>query len=115
MITDSNKDRIVEVNPYDHLVWSYVTNTQVGGNPSPLPSQAIRLANGETLIGDPFNHRVIAVDRIGQVVREYGASGTAGAGADSARRALNAHYDAKQVGDFTGLTWSDSLHLVPKH
>ena len=115
LITDSNNDRIVEVNPYDQVVWSYLTNTQVGDNPSPSPSRAVRLANGETLISDQFNHRVIAVDRIGQIVRKYDASGTAGSGADSVRRALNAPYDAKQIGDYTGLTWSDSLHLAPKH
>ena len=115
MITDSNNDRVVEVSPYDQVVWSYVTNGKVGGNPSPLPSRAFRLVNGETLISDQFNHRVIAVDRAGRIVRQYGTTDMAGAGAVSVHRALNAPSDAKQVGDYTGLTWSDSLHLVAGH
>lgn len=115
LITDSNNARVLEVSPYDQVVWSYVTNTQVGGNPSPLPSRAVRLANGETLISDQFNHRVIAVDHGGKIVRQYGTTDLAGAAAVSVRRALNAPYDAKQIGDYNGLTWSDSLHLVPRH
>ena len=32
----------------------------------------------------------------------------------SAQCSLNAPYDAKRIGDYTGMTWSDSLHTVPQ-
>jgi len=114
LITDSNNSRIVEVDPRDQIVWSYVTTAQPGGSPSPLPSRAFRLKNGETLISDQFNHRVFTIDATGQTVSQYGALNTPGYDADSAQHALNAPYDAKRIGDYTGMTWSDSLHAVPQ-
>ncbi len=114
LITDSNNSRVVEVDTHDHVVWSYVTTTSAGANPSPLPSRALRLGNGETLISDQFNHRVIAVDPAGRIVRQFGALNAPGFDADFARRGLNAPYDAKRIGDYTGMTWSDSLHTVPQ-
>jgi len=110
LITDSNNSRIVEVDPRDQIVWSYVTTAQPGGSPSPLPSRAFRL----TLISDQFNHRVFTIDATGQTVSQYGALNTPGYDADSAQHALNAPYDAKRIGDYTGMTWSDSLHAVPQ-
>jgi hypothetical protein len=114
LITDSNNSRVVEVDPHDQIVWSYMTATQPGGNPSPLPSRAFRLDDGETLISDQFNHRVLAVAPTGQIVRQYGALDIPGYDADFAQHALNAPYDAKRIGDYTGMTWSDALHTVPK-
>ena len=115
LITDSNNNRIVEVDPSDRVVWSYVTNTQSGSNPAPLPSRALRLENGETLISDQFNHRIISVSQSGRIVRQYGTMNVAGSDTKSAQSALNAPFDAKKIGDYTGLTWSDSLHLIPSH
>jgi hypothetical protein len=114
LITDSNDGRVVEVDPRDQIVWSYVTSGQSGSNASPLPSRALRLGNGETLISDQFNHRVLTVDPAGQIVRQYGTLNIPGYDAGSARRALNAPYDAKRIGDYTGVAWSDSLHAVPQ-
>jgi hypothetical protein len=104
LLTDSNNSRVVEVKGQGasaQLVWSYVTNTEVGSNPSPLPTRAVRLRNGDTLISDQFNNRVIEVDH-GQpatVIRQWGTF-VAGFG----RNAFNAPYDAKVIGDYTGLT-----------
>ena len=114
LITDSNNNRAVEVNSSDHIVWSYATNTQAGSNPNPLPTRAIRLENGDTVISDQFNHRVIVVDRSKNIRRQYGTLNAPGYNVNSARHQLNAPYDAKRIGDNTGLTWSDSLHIIPK-
>jgi outer membrane protein assembly factor BamB len=104
LITDSNNNRIVEVNRADEIVWQYTTNTDPLSNPSPLPTRAVRLADGLTLISDQFNHRVIAVDRAGNIVHSYGNLNVSGYGTADASQGLNAPYDAKVVGDYTGLT-----------
>jgi hypothetical protein len=100
LITDSNNNRIIEVDPHDTIVWSYVTNTQPGSNPNPLPTRAVRLQNGHTLISDQFNNRVIEVTHAGNIVFQQGALNVIGSGFDQ----LNGPYDAKDVGDYTGLT-----------
>jgi len=104
LLTDSNNNRIVEVDGTDKIVWKYVTNTQTGSNTNPLPTRAVRLANGNTLISDQFNHRVIVVDMGGNLVTSYGNLNMAGYGTSSTSQGLNAPYDAKVIGDFTGLT-----------
>ncbi len=58
LITDSNNNRIIEVDPTDNIVWQYATNLQRGSNPAPLPARAVRLRNGHTLISDQFNNRM---------------------------------------------------------
>ncbi|HYL02242.1 MAG TPA: hypothetical protein VEU54_02385 [Steroidobacteraceae bacterium] len=100
LITDSNNNRIIEVNRADVIVWKYDTNTDPNSNPAPLPTRAVRLANGNTLISDQFNDRVIAVTPAKQIVFRQGALNAPGNGFDQ----LNGPYDAKVVGDFTGLT-----------
>jgi len=100
LITDSNNNRIVEVDASDHPVWQYFTNTEAGSNPTPLPTRAVRLRNGDTLISDQFNDRVIEVNMLGKTVFTQGALNLPGSGYDQ----LNGPYDAKQIGDFTGLT-----------
>jgi hypothetical protein len=100
LLTDSNNSRIVEVNRHDVMVWQYLTNTQTGSNPMPLPTRAVRLRNGHTLISDQFNDRVIEVNRQGVIVFSMGALNTPGVGGGL----LNAPYDAKVIGDYTGLT-----------
>jgi hypothetical protein len=104
LITDSNNNRIVEVNRNDQIVWQYVTNTDPGSNASPLPTRAVRLRNGNTLISDQFNDRVIVVDAAGKIVASYGNLNSAGFGKLNASQGLNAPYDAKAIGDYTGLT-----------
>jgi outer membrane protein assembly factor BamB len=105
LITDSNNNRIVEVNKNDQIVWSYVTNTQPGSNPAPLPTRAVRLKSGDTVISDQFNHRVIVVSPKGLIRAQYGNLNVPGFGTTSTTMGLNAPYDAKVLGDNTGLTW----------
>ncbi|MBV8034278.1 hypothetical protein [Roseateles sp.] len=99
LITDSNNNRIVELDPRDHIVWQYVTNTMAGSNSNPLPTRAVRLANGNTLISDQFNNRVIEIDAGSNIVFQQGMLNVAGRGFNQ----LNGPYDAKLIGDFTGL------------
>jgi hypothetical protein len=100
LITDSNNNRIVEVDRYDHIVWMYRTNTLKGSNKNPLPTRAVRLRKGNTLISDQFNNRVIEVNEEGHIVFQQGVLNVAGVGFNQ----LNGPYDAKVIGDFTGLT-----------
>lgn len=104
LITDSNNNRIVEVDGHDSIVWQYVTNTQRGSNKNPLPTRALRLETGLTLISDQFNDRLIAVDHNGQIVASFGHLNKPGYGMHDIVPGLNAPYDAKVVGDFTGIT-----------
>jgi hypothetical protein len=100
LITDSNNNRIVEVNSSGNTVWTYSTNTRPGSVSSPLPTRAVRLKNGNTLISDQNNMQVIEVDRDQNIVWSQGMIAVAGNGFDM----LNGPYDAKVVGDYTGLT-----------
>jgi hypothetical protein len=104
LITDSNNNRIVEVDAGDNVVWEYATNTDPASNPNPLPTRAVRLADGGTLISDQFNHRVIVVSRSKAIVRSFGNLNVAGFGRRNTSQGLNGPYDAKVIGDFTGLT-----------
>lgn len=104
LITDSNNNRIVEVDEHDNIVWQYVTNAQSGSNPSPLPTRAVRLRNGTTLISDQFNDRVIIVNMAGKILVQYGTLNVPGFNTDNVNTQTNAPYDAKVIGDFTGIT-----------
>ncbi len=100
LISDAGNNRIVEVDSTDHIVWQYVTNTGANSNPNPQPTRGIRLRNGNTLISDQFNNRVIEVTPGGRIVFQQGKTNVLGNGFNL----LNGPYDAKQIGDFTGLT-----------
>jgi hypothetical protein len=112
LLTDAGNSRAVEVDAGDNIVWQYQTNTDPLSVAAPLPTRAIRLRNGDTLISDQFNNRVIRVNPAGHVVASYGlplAGGGAignnvGYGLGTTQDGLYAPYDAKVVGDFTGLT-----------
>jgi hypothetical protein len=109
LITDSNHARIVEVDRNKQVVWQYFTNTDPNSNPrggtGPLPTRAVRLRNGHTLISDQYNHRVIEVDRNKQIVRTFGKINSLGYDTVSVHGGgLNSPYDAKRIGDYTGLT-----------
>jgi hypothetical protein len=105
LVTDSNNNRIVELNKFDQIVWKYVTNTQPGSNAAPLPTRAVRLKNGNTVISDQFNDRVIVVSPKGQLLTQYGNLNVVGYGTHSTTQGMNGPYDAKVIGDNTGLTW----------
>ncbi len=104
LLTDSNNSRIVEVDKNDKVVWEYFTNKETGSNDSPLPTRALRLADGTTIISDQFNDRVITVDQNKNIVTTYGTLNKPGFGTQSATQGLAAPYDAKVIGDYTGIT-----------
>ena len=100
LITDSNNNRAVEVDLGGNVVWSYSTNNRAGSVSSPLPTRAVRLRNGNTLISDQYNMQVIEVNHNKQIVFSQGKIGVSGTTFDM----LNGPYDAKVLGDYTGLT-----------
>ena len=112
LITDAGNSRAVEVDAHDAVVWQYVTDTDPLSVPAPAPTRAIRLKDGDTLISDQFNNRVISVDPDGTIESDYGLPLMGGdpignnVGYDllTAQKGLYSPYDAKVVGDYTGLT-----------
>jgi hypothetical protein len=100
LITDSNNNRIVSITPNGNVAWQYATNMQPGSIANPLPTRAVRLRNGHTLISNQFDHQVIEVAHASDIVFAQGMIGVAGTGFDK----LNGPYDAKVIGDYTGLT-----------
>jgi len=109
LVTDSNHNRIVEIDQNKNVVWEYFTCTGSGCNlqrgTGPLPTRAVRLKNSHTLISDQYNHRVIEVNHGKQIVRTFGKLGDLSYNTVSvADGGLNSPYDAKRVGDYTGLT-----------
>ena len=116
LLTDSGNARIVEVDANDNVVWQYFTNTDPQSIPSPQPTRAIRLRDGDTLISDQFNNRVIRINPAKHIVASYGLPLAGGpvspfpfgnnVGYDifTTQDGLYSPYDAKVVGDYTGLT-----------
>ena len=112
LLTDAGNSRAVEVDANDNVVWQYLTNTETNSVRAPLPTRAVRLHNGDTLISDQFNNRVIRVSLAGQLVASYGLPLAGGdpignnVGYDlrTTQQGLYSPYDAKVVGDYTGLT-----------
>ncbi len=104
LITDSLNGRVVEVDSSSPpaVVWSYSTAGRDPCGPPPQPSHAVRLANGHTVIADQFDEQIVEVDHgsPAKLLYTYGKLGVAGAGPGL----LWAPYDAKLVGDYTGLT-----------
>ncbi|QLG63535.1 aryl-sulfate sulfotransferase [Halorarum salinum] len=71
LVADSENDRVVEYERRDgewELVW------EVGAGQLSWPRDADRLPNGNTLITDSLNHRVIEVTPKGEIVWEYYAT-----------------------------------------
>jgi hypothetical protein len=112
LLTDTSNSSAVEVDADDHIVWTFVTNLDPKSIKSPLPTRAVRLKDGDTLISDQFNNRVIQVSHAGGIVASYGlplAGGTTignnvGYDLHTTQKGLYAPYDAKVIGDYTGLT-----------
>jgi hypothetical protein len=112
LLTSAGTFRIVEVDANDNVVWDYFTDTDPFSVPAPLPTRAIRLHNGDTLISDQFNNRVIRVNKAKDIVASYGlplAGGdpignNVGYDLHTTQNGLYSPYDAKVVGDYTGLT-----------
>jgi outer membrane protein assembly factor BamB len=112
LLTDASNSRAVEVDANDKVVWQFATDTDPKSIAAPLPTRAVRLRGGDTLISDQFNNRVIRVSMAGQIVASYGLSldgGTTignnvGYDLHTTQKGLYAPYDAKIIGDYTGLT-----------
>jgi hypothetical protein len=112
LLTDAGNSRAVEVDVHDNVVWQYFTDTDPNSVLLPLPTRAVRLKNGDTLISDQFNNRVIRVNHAGAIVADYGlplAGGgpignNAGHDTHTSQNGLYSPYDAKVIGDYTGLT-----------
>jgi hypothetical protein len=112
LITDAGNARIVEVDANDHVVWQYFADTNPLSVAAPLPTRALRLLDGDTLISDQFNNRVIRVNHAGHIVASYGLpldgggaiGNNVGYDLHSTQDGLYSPYDAKIVGDYTGIT-----------
>jgi hypothetical protein len=114
LITDSGNARIVETDEAGTAFFQYFTNTDPKSNPrclspgnctGPLPTRAVRLRNGDTLISDQYNHRVIEVNADGEIVRTFGKINSLGYNkANVGNGGLNSPYDAKHIRDYTGIT-----------
>jgi len=113
LLTDSGHARAVEVDANDKVAWEYFTTNSPHSIAAPLPSRAIRLHDGDTLISDQFNNRVIRVNKHKHIVADFGFPLAGGAGlignnvgynTNTTQKGLYAPYDAKIVGDYTGLT-----------
>ncbi len=108
LMTDAGNSCATEVNAKDQIVWQYFTNLDPLSIAEPAPTRAIRLRNGDTLISDQFNNRVIQVNMAKQIVADYGLpledGNNVGFSLRTTQRGLYAPYDAKIVGDYTGLT-----------
>ncbi len=104
LITDGGNNRIVTVDSGDNVQFQYFTNTQNGSNPNPLPSRAVGTMNGNILISDQFNNRVLLINGNSKLLRQYGNLNQIGYGTTNTQQGLYAPYDAKVIGDYTGLT-----------
>ena len=109
LLTDAGNSRAVEVNANDQVVWQYFTDTSPLSIPAPVPTRAMRLKNGDTLISDQFNNRVIQVNKAKRHCRQIMACRwmteiTVGYDLNTTQKGQYAPYDAKVIGDYTGLT-----------
>ena len=122
LITDEQNSRVIEVRTDDYdtakpnnnfsadsIVWQYGTTGVAGSGPNELnyPKDADRLANGNTIIADYRNHRVIEVNTTGEKVWQCG-TGTPGSGVNQ----LNNPTDAERLPSHNTLITDHSNHRV---
>lgn len=100
LITDGGNNRVLDVDSNGNVVWTYYTNVRAGSVSNPAPSRAVQLRNGNVLISDQYNMQVIEIDPSQNIVFQQGTIAVPGNGFDM----LNGPYDAKVIGDYTGLT-----------
>jgi len=71
--------KIIEIGRDGSVVWEYTAKGQGGLN---HPSLAIELPNGNIMLNDDLNHRVIVVDKLTKIILwQYGVTGQRGSGA----------------------------------
>ena len=104
LITDGGNNRIIIVDHNDNVVFHYYTNKQKGSNISPAPSHAVMTQEGNIVISDQINERVIVIDPKKHIVHQYGILNTPGYGTSNTQQGIDWPYDAKVIGDWTGLT-----------
>jgi hypothetical protein len=95
LIADAGNGRVIEVAPGGTVAWT--STARPGGS----PVHVARLANGKTIAADETLNYVYEVDAQGKEVFTYGRPGMLGG---SAAGQVNWPYDAKVIGDYTGLT-----------
>jgi hypothetical protein len=100
LITDGGNNRIVDVDSNGNVVWTFYTNARAGSVSSPAPSRAVQLRNGNVLISDQNNMQVFEIDSNQNIVWQQGTIALPGNTFDL----LNGPYDAKVIGDYTGIT-----------
>jgi hypothetical protein len=71
LVADSENDRVVE---YERRDGEWLETWEIGTGQLDWPRDADRLPNGNTLITDSLNHRVIEVTPRGEIVWEYYAT-----------------------------------------
>ncbi len=98
LITDFSHSRVLEVTANKQVVFEYFTNTDPASNSAPLPTNAVQLTNGEIMIADQFNNRVLIINPAAQF--QYGTINVTGNGSDQ----LNGPYTSYVIGDYTGQT-----------
>jgi hypothetical protein len=88
MITDQGNQRVIVVDRTRRIVWQYGTTGAAGAGPNQLndPNSAQLLANGDVLIADEGNNRVIEVRPADDtVVAQFTAGGTVNGAAFASR------------------------------
>jgi hypothetical protein len=100
LISDSNNNRIVDVDSSGNVVYTYYTNARLGSISDPLPTRALLLKTGNIIISDQNNMQVFEIDPNQKVGFTQGTIGVSGNTFDM----LNGPYDAKVIGDYTGIT-----------
>jgi hypothetical protein len=101
VIADVFNSRVVDVDANKNVVWRYKTNKQPGSIQVPQTAHAVRLKNGDTLIANQADNEVIEINSKGGIVWKQGKIGAIGG---KKFNEVNWPYDAKVVGDFTGIT-----------
>jgi hypothetical protein len=76
LITDQANNRIIEVNFWKKIVWSYPGSNTNDADQLVDPNSAELLENGHILIADQGNNRAIEVTRGEKIVRTFTAGGT---------------------------------------
>jgi len=91
LISDQFNNRVIEVDAFKNIVFSFGSGNPSLCNPGPgaiiAPNDVERLENGLTLIagtgtGSCPDNRVILVDRKGRILFQYGKAGVTGADRD---------------------------------
>ncbi|MDB5099902.1 MAG: hypothetical protein JWM80_4323 [Cyanobacteria bacterium RYN_339] len=130
LVADTGNHRVIEVDPSKGVTWQYGNaNNRLGGgqgngvNQLNEPSAATRLPNGNTLVVDAGNQRVLEIDQLGGVVWTYKAMNvTGGTGVKDPVLAKRVDGDHVLIAGRQGicevnreleLQWE--YHLVPTH